>query len=56
MSDILSTPSFLKQHQKAILVCGAVVLMVFVLIWLSRNGSQNRGIEAFDHVITKKEN
>ncbi len=56
MSEVLSMPTFLRQHQKTISVCVAIFIVIFVLIWLSRTDSQHRGIEAFNHVITKKAN
>lgn len=40
MSEVQSMPTFLKQHQKAIIVC-AVVVLVIVALWLSKdNGSK----------------
>jgi uncharacterized protein YggT (Ycf19 family) len=54
MPDILSMPTFLKQHQKAIVVCVVVVLVIFALMWFSSNNS-NKGIEAFNHSPLTKE-
>ena len=55
MSEAVSSmPTFLKQHSKVILVCAVVVLVIFVLIWLSKNHSNN-GIASFNKSPLAKE-
>jgi len=54
MSEVLSMQTFLKQHQKALLVCAVVVLVICVLVWLSKNNS-NKGIESFNKSPLAKE-
>jgi Cu/Ag efflux pump CusA len=54
MSEVLSAQTFLKQHQKALLVCAVVVLIICVLIWLSKNNT-NRGIASFNKSPLAKE-
>ena len=55
MSEVLNMQTFLKQHRKVILVSIVVILIIFVLIWLSRNGSQNKGIASFNKSPLTKE-
>jgi len=60
LSEVFSKPfvqrveAYLKQHQKALLVCVVVVVVIFVLIQLSSNNS-NHSIEAFNHSPVVKE-
>jgi hypothetical protein len=47
--------AYLKQHQKAVLVCVAVIILICALIYVSSRNSSNHSIEAFNHSPVKKE-